>query len=192
MELTSAGAFAAVTLALLLGGGGVGYLVSIYNTLVQLRQNVRKAWSDIDVLLQQRHDELPNLVETCRGYMIHERETLTEVTRLRARYDRVPALDDKARTENVLNRLLGGLQATWEAYPDLKANQNFLQIQGRIGGLESAIADRREFYNASVAMYNTQIGRFPDLILAGLCRFRAHEYLEVPAEARQNVRPRFS
>lgn len=182
MELSPAGVFVVAALALLIGGGAVAYLISIYNTLVQMAQNIQKTWNDIDVLLQQRHDELLNLVEACKGYMKHEREVLTEVTRLRAHYDRVPGSDQKAEVENLLNQSVGLLHLRLEAYPDLKASQNLLQLQGRISALESGIADRRELFNDSVNIYNIQTRSFPDLILARLFAFRPHTYLEVPDE----------
>ena len=175
-------------LIVLIVGGGLGYLISIYNTLVLLGQNVEKAWSNIDVLLQQRHDELLNLVETCKGYLKHEREVLEEVTRLRRGFERAATIDEKARTENLLNQAFGRLRLAVEAYPDLKASQNLLQLQGRISALESSTADRREFYNDSVNMYNVQIGSFPDLLLARLFAYRPHEFLEVPAESKKTVK----
>lgn len=188
MELSPAGVFVVVALALLVGGGAVAYLVSVYNTLVQLAQNIQKAWKDIDVLLQQRHDELLNLVEACKGYMQHEREVLTEVTRLRAHYDRVTGSDQKAEVENLLNQSVALLHLRLEAYPDLKASQNLLQLQGRISALESGIADRRELFNDSVKIYNIQTASFPDLILARLFAFRPHTYLEVPNDVKR-IRP---
>ena len=184
--------FITLALALLIGGGAIVYVISVYNTLVQLSQNIEKTWSNIDVHLQQRHDELLNVVEICKGYMKHERDVLTEVTRLRGGYDRAPTIDEKARTENLLNEALGRLRMAVEAYPDLKASQHLLQLQGRIGALESGIADRRELYNDSVNMYNIQIQSFPDLILARLCAYRPHEFLAVPAESKKDVKLSFT
>src|SRR5437667_2408319 len=115
---------AIVVIALLL----LGYGASIYNSLVQVRNNVGKAWRNIDVLLQQRHDELPKLVDACSAYMKHEREVLDQLTRLRVRYGQAPATEEKTQVENQLNQQLARLRLNLEAYPDLKASQNFLQV----------------------------------------------------------------
>ena len=161
--------------------------VSIYNSLVEVRENVAKAWKNIDVLLQQRHDELIKLVDACRGYMKHERELLDRVTKLRVGYDEAKGTAEKLRAENDLNKATLRLRHAWEAYPDLKANQNVLQLQNRIGALESAIADRREFLNDSVNINNIHIRRFPDLLLAGPLGFREHPYLEIPEEKKKDL-----
>src|SRR5687768_1442470 len=121
--------------------GGAGYLVGIYNSLVQVRNNVDKAWKNIDVLLQQRHDELTKLVDACKGYLKHEREVLDALTKLRVGYDAAGSVDEKIRIENELNKEMRRLRHVWEAYPDLKASANFLQLQERISGVESSIAD---------------------------------------------------
>lgn len=157
------------------------YAVVIFNHLVTLKHNVKKAWSNIDVLLKQRHEELPKLVETCRQYMQFEQQTLEKVMQARAAVSQAQAQGDigalgLAETEMRLG--LGNLFAVAEAYPDLKANESFQHLQQRISGLENAIADRREFYNESVNINNIQIEQFPDLIIAGLFRFRAFELLE--------------
>jgi LemA protein len=133
------------------------YVVGIYNTLVRLSNNIDKAWSNIDVILKQRHDELPKLVQVCNSYMTHERETLESVTNARSAYSRSTNVDEKAKAENQLTRALGKLFAIAEQYPDLKANQEFLNVQQRISSLENTIADRREFYNDSVNLYNIRI-----------------------------------
>ncbi|AFJ01191.1 LemA [Methylophaga frappieri] len=157
------------------------YAIIMFNHLVSLKHNVKKAWSNIDVLLKQRHDELPKLVETCRQYMQFEQQTLEKVMQARAAVSAaqangdVPALG-AAETEMRLG--LGNLFAVAEAYPDLKANETFQHLQQRISGLENAIADRREFYNESVNINNIQIEQFPDLVIARLFRFRAFDLLE--------------
>jgi LemA protein len=168
--------------------GGVGYVISIYNSLVQIRNNVDKAWKNIDVLLQQRRDELTKLVDACRGYIKHEREVLDSLTQLRVGYDQTRSADEKVRIENSLNKEIARLRHVWEAYPDLKASQNFLQLQGRISGVESSIADRREFLNDSVNIYNIQIERLPEVILAKLFSYRRKAFLEVPEELKQDVK----
>lgn len=157
------------------------YAVVIFNHLVTLKHNVKKAWSNIDVLLKQRHEELPKLVETCRQYMQYEQQTLEKVMLARTAVSQAQAQGDigalgLAETEMRLG--LGNLFAVAEAYPDLKANESFQHLQQRISGLENAIADRREFYNESVNINNIQIEQFPDLIVAGMFRFRAFELLE--------------
>lgn len=157
------------------------YAVVMFNHLVTLKHNVRKAWSNIDVLLKQRHEELPKLVETCRQYMQFEQQTLEKVMQARAAVSQAQAHGDMgalglAETEMRLG--LGNLFAVAEAYPELKANESFQHLQQRISGLENAIADRREFYNASVNINNIQIEQFPDLLIAGLFRFQAFELLE--------------
>ena len=170
----------------------VTYGISIYNTLVQVRNNVGKAWKNIDVLLQQRHDELPKLVDACSAYMKHEREVLDQITKLRTGYDQAKTTDEKTRVENELNKQLGKLQVVWEAYPDLKASQNFLQVQGRVSAVESSIADRREFFNDSVNIYNIAIEQFPNLILAVLLSYQRHPFLEVPEELKKDVKMKFA
>jgi len=179
---------AIVVIALLL----LGYGASIYNRLVQVRNNVGKAWRNIDVLLQQRHDELPKLVDACSAYMKHEREVLDQLTRLRVRYGQSPATEEKTEVENQLNQQLARLRLDLEAYPDLKASQNFLQVQGRVSELESSIADRRELFNDSANIYNIVIEQFPAAMLARLLRYRPHPLLEVPEELKQDVKLRFA
>jgi LemA protein len=166
------------------------YVVMVYNQLVQIKHNVSKAWANIDVLLKQRHDELPKLVETCRQYMKFEQDTLTRVMQARsqvsdAREQRnVGALGE---AEGELRGALGKLFALAEAYPDLKANQTFLHLQSRISTLENAIADRREFYNESVNINNVRIEQFPDSIIAGLFAFRPAQLLRFSAQQMRDV-----
>jgi len=159
----------------------VFYLINIYNHLVRIKHNVSKAWSNIDVLLKQRHDEIPKLVETCRQYMKFEQETLEKVMLARSRVSDarenqdVPGL---GMAEGALRMGLGQLFALVEDYPDLKANENFQHLQGRISTLENTIADRREFYNESVNINNIGIEQFPDVIVASMFGFGARELLE--------------
>ena len=151
------------------------YFVMVYNQLVQIKHNVSKAWANIDVMLKQRHDELPKLVETCRAYMKYEQETLARVMEARAQvsdarqHQNVAAL---GQAEGELRGAVGKLYAVAEAYPDLKTNENFLHLQSRISGLENAIADRREFYNESVNINNVRIEQFPDSIVAAMLAFK--------------------
>jgi LemA protein len=168
----------------------VVYAVMIYNNLVQIKHNVSKAWANIDVLLKQRHDELPKLVETCKQYMKFEQETLTKVMEARSRVfaareaQNMPQL---GQAEGTLRATLGSLFALAEAYPDLKTNQTFQQLQTRISSLENAIADRREFYNESVNINNVRIEQFPDSIVAGMFRFPPAQLLEFSEEEKADV-----
>jgi LemA protein len=165
----------------------VAYVVGIYNMLVRLANNIDKAWSNIDVILKQRHDELPKLVEICNSYMIHERETLESVTKARTAYSAGLNIDDKAQAENQIVGALGKLFAVAEQYPDLKANQEFLAVQQRISALESTIADRREFYNDSVNLYNIAIEQIPALWVAQEVGYTARPLLTVAPSDRKDV-----
>jgi len=157
------------------------YCISIYNGLVALRENVKKSWSNIDVLLTQRHDEIPKLVETCKAYMKHERETLEQVMLARSGVHQAQEIKDVDALGSAESRLrdgLGRLFALAESYPDLKANQSFQHLQTRISQLEESIADRRELYNDSVNINNIRIDQFPDLAIARSFGFRAWDLLE--------------
>jgi LemA protein len=165
----------------------VAYVVGVYNMLVRLFNNIDKAWSNIDVILKQRHDELPKLVEVCNSYMLHERETLESVTKARTAYSTGLNIDDKAQAENQIVGALGKLFAVAEQYPDLKANQEFLALQQRISALESTIADRREFYNDSVNLYNIAIQQIPTLWVAQEIGYTARPLLTVSPSDRKNV-----
>jgi LemA protein len=166
------------------------YAITIYNALVQIKHNVSKAWANIDVLLKQRHDELPKLIETCKQYMKFEQDTLTRVIEARSKVStareaqNIPAL---GQAETGMRAALGSLFALAEAYPDLKANTNFQQLQTRISSLENAIADRREFYNESVNVNNVRIEQFPDAIVASLFGFKAAQLLEFSEEEKKDV-----
>lgn len=172
--------------------GSVGAIVAIYNSLITVRNNVQKTWKNIDVVLQQRHDELPKLIDTCKAYMKHEWDLLNKLTELRTGYTMAKEIEEKIRTENALNQLLGKLTMVWEQYPDLKASQNFIQIQDRVSAVESKIADYREMFNDAVNIFNIQIERFPDLIMAKIMKMQRHSFLEVPEEKKQDVKMNFS
>ena len=166
------------------------YAVRIYNGLVALRENVRKAWSNIDVLLTQRHDELPKLVETCKRYMAHERDTLERVMQARSAVFKAQGSGDVralGAAEQQLREGLGRLFAVVENYPDLKADQSFQHLQTRITQLEDTIADRRELYNEAVNLNNIRIQTFPDLIVARLFEFRTAPLLEFTEEQKRDV-----
>ena len=168
----------------------IGYTIVIYNGLVRLKHAVSQAWSNIDVLLRQRHDELPKLVESCRQYMQFESETLTQVTEARNQADRARRDGDVAGVggaENLMRAGLGKIMATVEAYPELKANESFRQLLDRISGLEDAIADRREFYNAAVNANNVRIEQFPDVLVARALGFEPAELLVFSEEMTADV-----
>jgi LemA protein len=172
--------------------GLIAYLVGTYNTFVRLSNQIDKAWSNIDVMLKQRHDELPNLVEVCNSYMVHERDTLEAVTKARSAYGRSVTADEKARAENRVSGALGTLFAVAERYPDLKANQEFVHVQQRISVLESTIADRREFYNDAVTLYNIRIEQIPANIVAQQSNYRLRPLLDVPKGDRQDAKLEFA
>jgi len=154
-------------------------VVGAYNRLVALRQNVNEAFADIDVQLKQRQDLIPNLVETVKGYAAHERGTLDEVTQARAAAVGAGTMEQRAQAENVLTGALGRLMAVAESYPDLKANQNFLQLQGELADLENKIAAARRFFNNAVAEFNASIQRFPAVLIAGAFGFTARDFFDV-------------
>jgi len=156
--------------------------VGAYNRLVALRQNVGAAFADIDVQLKQRQDLVPNLVETVKGYAAHERGTLDEVTQARAAAASAGDLAAKAQAESALTGALGKLIAVAEAYPDLKANQNFLQLQGELSDLENKIAAARRFFNNAVGEYNASIQRFPAVLIAGMAGFAPRDFFDVGAD----------
>jgi LemA protein len=166
------------------------YGILIYNSLVTLKHGVSKAWANIDVLLKQRHDELPKLVETCKQYMKYEQETLERVMKARASVAAAREQGDVGgvgAAESELRIGLGNLFAVAEAYPELKANESFQHLQARITGLENSIADRREFYNDAANNNNVRIEQFPDLIVARLFNFKPAELLEFAEEEIRDV-----
>lgn len=157
------------------------YFVMTYNSLVSIKNNIEKAWSNINVLLKQRNDELPKLIDTCKQYMQHEQATLEKVIQARTQVNAASDHHDVAalgQAEAALRAGLGGLFAVAENYPDLKSNQNFLMLQTRITGLENQIADRREFYNDSVYINNVRIQQFPDLVVAKFFGFTRQDLLQ--------------
>ena len=172
--------------------GAIGYLLMLYNGLIAVKNNVDKAWANIDVLLKQRHDELPNLMEVCKGYMKYEGDTLERVTRARSLYSQAQTVDQKVEASSTMTSAVGRLLAIAENYPDLKANNNFMQLQARVSQLESQIADRREFYNDSVNVFNTRIQEMPDALLAGSMNLRPREMFQVAEEDKAPVKLSFA
>ena len=166
------------------------YAVVVYNNLVQVKHAVAKAWANIDVLLKQRHDELPKLIETCKQYKQFEAATLERVVAARSRVHNAREHQDieaLGEAEGMLRMGLGRLFAVAEAYPELRANENFMQLQTRISQLENGIADRREFYNESVNINNVRIEQFPDAIVARLFHFDTKPLLEFATAEKADV-----
>jgi LemA protein len=172
--------------------GAIVYFLTLYNGLIAVKNNVDKAWANIDVLLKQRHDELPNLMEVCKGYMKYEGDTFERVTRARSMYTQAQTVDQKVEASATMTSALGRLLATAENYPELKANNNFMQLQNRISELESQIADRREFYNDSVNVFNTRIQEMPDAVLAGSMNLHPRQMFQVAEEDKAPVKISFS
>ena len=167
--------------------GIFAYLITIYNSLIRLKNDIDKAWATIDVLLKQRHDELPKLIETCKGYMQYEQKTFQLITEARTAYMKAGSVGEKAQADNMLSGALKTLFAVSENYPDLKANNNFMQLQKRISELEEKIADRREFFNDDVNTYNIRIQQLPDVFIAGLMHLQHRDLFKVTDEDRQDV-----
>ena len=163
------------------------FLIATYNRLVQLRNRTEAAWSQIDVQLKRRYDLIPNLVETVKGYAAHERQTLEAVIQARQQAVNAQGIQDQVQAENMLTQALRQLFAVAEAYPDLKANQNFLALQEELTGTESRIAYARQFYNESVLAYDNALERFPSNIVAGAFSFKPTEYFEAETASREPV-----
>ena len=176
----------------LLVAGVLIYTVILYNGLVRLRNENGRAWANIDVLLKQRHDEIPNLVETVKGYMQHEQQTLLAVTQARAASISAASISQKALADLQVMSALRGLFAVAENYPQLKANENFLKLQNRISELEERIADRREFFNDDVNTYNTRIRQIPDVFVASFMGLRPREMFTVSDEDRRLAEVKFA
>jgi LemA protein len=168
----------------------IAYVAGIYNGLVNLRENVKVAWANIDVLLKQRHDELPNLVETCKRYMQFEQDTLEKVMRARASVSQASTTGNVAAVgaaEQQLRAGVGRLFAVAENYPQLKTDETFKQLQGRITALEESIADRRELYNDQVNLNNIRVKVFPDVMIAQRFGFQPAQLLEFSSEEKRDV-----
>lgn len=168
------------------------YTISIYNSLVRLKNDIDKAWANIDVLLKQRHDELPKLIATCKGYMQYEQKTFQMVTEARSAYQKATTIPEKAQADTMITGALKTLFAVAENYPDLKADNNFMQLQQRITELEEMIADRREFFNDSVNVYNIRIQQIPDVFLAGFMHLQRRDLFKAAEEDRQDVQVNFA
>ena len=167
-------------------------IIVIYNNLVTLRQRVQNAWSQIDVQLQRRFDLIPNLVETVKGYMTHEQETLTKVTDLRSSWADAKTVEQKAELEGQLTDTLKTIMAVAENYPNLKADQSFNNLQAELSDTENKISYSRQFYNDTVTMYNTKLETFPSNLVAGMFGFKASTLFNVDNdEAKKAVKVEF-
>ncbi len=167
------------------------FYVYYYNRFVKLKNTIDNAWSDIDVQLKRRYDLIPNLVETVKGYAKHERETFEKVTQARSMAMRATTPGEKALSENMLTDALKSLFALAENYPELKANQNFLQLQSTLSEIEDQIQLARRYYNAVVRDYNIMCESFPSVLIANQFHFTKREYFEIPESERENVKVRF-
>jgi LemA protein len=169
----------------------VAYLILLYNGLVKLRNRIENAWAQIDVQLKRRYDLIPNLVETVKGYASHESGTLEAVIQARNMATQAQGPAQQAEAENMISGALKSLFALQESYPDLKANQNFLELQEELTSTEGRIAYARQFYNDMVYKYNTKIQSFPALLIAGMMHFTEREYFEADDESRGPVEVSF-
>jgi len=169
----------------------VVYLISTYNGLVKNKNQVESAWAQIDVQLKRRLDLIPNLVETVKGYAAHEKETLEGVIEARNKAMTASTVADQAAADNLITGALNKLFALQEAYPDLKANQNFLALREELTATEGRVAYARQFYNDAVQKYNTKIATFPTVIFAGMLRFTEREYFEAEDSAREAPKVEF-
>jgi len=168
------------------------YVIVVYNGLVRLKNNIEKAWSNIDVLLKQRFDELPKLIKVCEGYMQHEQKTLEAVIKARSQVTSAGSDKQKMQAQNALTDTLRSLFMVVERYPDLKADKSFRQLGARITEIEDQIADRRELYNDTVNIYNIRIEQFPDVIVARTFNFSDRTLWQIDPSHRQDVEVKFS
>jgi LemA protein len=171
--------------------GSIGYFLSIYNGLVEMKNNIGRSWANVDVLLKQRHDELPKLVSVCEAYMQHERAVFDKLSEARGAVARATTVPQRAEAEGQIGRALGGFMAVAENYPDLKADQGFRALQQRISELENQIADRREFYNDVVTLFNTRTEQIPDSWVAQGMQLTHAELFKVSESDREDVRIQF-
>ena len=172
--------------------GSIGYALSIYNSLVALKNSIGRCWANIDVLLKQRHDELPKLVKTCEAYMQHERAVFDRLSEARGALLKAHTVGERAAAESQLTQALGRFFAVAEAYPNLKADSSFRELQHRISELENQIADRRELYNDTVTILNTRIEQIPDQYVAGWLSLNRAELFKVDEIDRADVEIRFA
>ncbi|WP_303720186.1 LemA family protein [Malonomonas rubra] len=176
---------------LLLLAAVIIYVIIIYNGFVALKYNINQDWSNIDVLLKQRYDELPKLIKVCEGYMQHEQKTLEAVIKARSAINSTSSDHDRMQAQSILTDTLKSLFMVVERYPELKADTGFRQLSNRITEIEDQIADRRELFNASVTIYNTRLDQFPDVIVARLFNFAVRELWKIDPVHRADVEVSF-
>ena len=186
----STGLIALIVVAVIVLGLG-GWLVATYNSMVRLRNMVQNSWAQIDVQLKRRFDLVPNLVESVKGYAAHEREVFEKVTQARSMIQSAQSLEQRQQGENMLTNTLRSLFAVAEAYPQLQANQNFLDLQQQLSDLEAKIAFARQFFNDTTMKFNTEIQSFPTNILAGMFGFQSMPYFQVDDLQREAVAVKF-
>jgi LemA protein len=189
------GTIVVIAVLLILGLVVVGivlYFVGIYNNLVRLKNDIDRSFANIDVFLKQRHDELPKLIETCKGYMQYEQKTFQLITEARSAYARASTPADKMQADNMLTGALRTLFAVAENYPELKANSNFMQLQGRITELETKIAGQRSTFNEDVNVFNIRIAQIPANFVAGFMGLRPHVLFEAAPTDREDVQVKFT
>lgn len=176
---------------LFIAGGILAYVVMIYNGLIALRNDIDKAWANIDVMLKQRHDELSKLLDCVKGYMDYERDTFQKITQARSLYQQAVTVDQKVHADQSMTSALRGFFAVAENYPQLKANDNFMMLEKRITDLESQIADRREFYNDSVNTWNIRIQQLPDTFIAAFMNAQLRPMFKVEEADKADVKMAF-
>ena len=176
---------------LIIVGVALVWFISVYNGLIRLKNRVDEAWSDIEVQLKRRYDLIPNLVSTVKGYAAHEDKVFEKVTEARSRAMSAGTAHDKAQAENMLSQTLKSLFAVAEAYPELKANQNFLELQRELTDTEDKIQASRRFYNGNVRDFNTKLEIFPNNIVAGMLNFQKREFFDMDEKEKENVKVEF-
>ncbi len=185
--MVSGTALLGLVATVIIGGGILVYTVMIYNGLIRLRRNIDKSWSNIDVLLKQRNDEIPKLIDTAQEYMDYEQEVLNQITEARNKAQSANNPKEKAEADQAIRGALGNFFAVAEDYPDLKSTEQFQQLQERISEIEDQIADRREFYNNSVNTFNIRINQIPYNFVANMMSYTEKELFEASEEEKQDV-----
>ena len=166
----------------------IAYAFIIYNSLISLKENIKKSWANIDVILKQRHDEIPKLISVCESYAQFEKGILDRLIKARENYFGAKGVSKKAAASGEVSAALGGLFAIAESYPELKTNEHFMNLQNRISHMEETLADRREFYNDSANNYNIRVQQIPDVIIAGFLNYKKEELFQVSERDRQDVK----
>jgi len=169
----------------------IAWLIAVFNGLIRLKNRTQEAFSDIDVQLKRRHDLIPNLIETVKGYATHEKELLENVTKARTAAIGAKGVEEKGKAENMLSQTLKSIFAVSENYPDLKASQNFLKLQDELSDTENKIQAARRFYNGNVRDFNTKIEIVPNNLVAGMLGFKKFEFFQAEAKERENVKVKF-